>query len=300
MFMVPGVASAARAVTGTMSLRTMSSSPHPVSVGSVSIGQPGLDRNAVAHVLARIAGKAGAVLRTFAGPRCPKQTKPDGSPVTAADVASQALILEELAAAFPQWPVVSEEQAEHAERKRGATFFLVDPLDGTRAFLAGGTDYCVLIALIANGAPIAAAIHAPACGKTWWAGEDAFVSPNAALEPVRKLAALPARDQPPIAIVSSVHAGEASRGLCKKMGIADVRCENSALKFARLAEGEADIYPRIGRTMQWDVAAGDALLRALGGGVFGFDGRPLAYGAHDGDWANPDFIATRLPPERMI
>lgn len=220
--------------------------------------------------------------------------KPDGSPVTEADMASQQAILEALTQHYPQWPVVSEED-EQARKTGAGPFFLVDPLDGTKAFLAGRADFCVLIALIENGRPIAGAIHQPVGDHTWWSGAHAYRG-----EPDDQAEILvPTETERAgglIGIVSAEHAAGASSALCASLRIAQVRTENSALKFVRLAEADADIYPRIGRTMQWDVAAGDALLRCLGGGVQTLDGRELVYGATDHGWANPDFVAYRRLP----
>lgn len=255
-----------------------------------------LATDAIARRLAGIAALAGDALMCFRTPECRRVAKPDGSPVTEADLAAEAVILKRLAAEFPQWPAVSEERGVGEGLERGGDFFLVDPLDGTRAFIGGGPDFCVLIALIAGGAPVASAMHAPATGESWWGGASAFKSDTRDFGAIRTLEPLPKRDGGLIAIVSSVHAGTESRVLCTKFDIAEVRSENSALKFARLAEGEADIYPRIGRTMQWDIATGDGLLRALGGGVVDLEGRPLVYGAGAEGWANPDFIAHRRLP----
>ncbi len=255
------------------------------------------DRDSIARVLAEIAAEAGIVLDRCQREGCNSVMKPDGSPVSDADLASQTVILTRLGEAFPQWPAISEESPENRLSGEPEAFFLIDPLDGTRAFLAGAPDYCVLIALISAGEPIAGAVHAPATGHSWWAGHSAWASDDRAFAQVRPLTARPARANAPIAIISSLHAGESSRAMCGRLGITDIRCENSALKFARLAEGEADIYPRSGRTMQWDVAAGDALLRATGGGIFDLDGRRLRYGEDASGWANPDFIALRVLPE---
>lgn len=251
------------------------------------------NRDKIARMLAEFAAEAGDVLRRFREGRCGSATKPDGSPVSEADIASERLLLTRLGEAFPQFAIISEENAESHSRAPEEPFFLVDPLDGTKAYLGGGEDFCVLLALVRQGEPVAGAVHAPASGRSWWAGDLAFHTADRNFEIVEPVRLCPRRREGRIAIISSVHAAEASRLLCRKLAVSEVRQENSALKFARLAEGEADIYPRIGRTMQWDVAAGDAILRALGGGVFGLDGRHLSYGARVSGWDNPDFIALR-------
>lgn len=255
--------------------------------------------NKVARTMAEIAAEAGVELCRIQACGCGSMLKPDGSPVSDADIAAEAIISARLSAAFPEVPVISEENAVSHETGGAECFFLVDPLDGTKAFLAGAPDFCVLIALIVRRVPVAAAIHAPATGQSWWAGQAGFSAQDRQFSGVRQLAAHPARVGGQIAIVSSQHAGGTSQNMCDKLGITEVRRLNSALKFVRLAEGEADIYPRLGRTMQWDVAAGDALLRAIGGGVFDLDGRPLRYGAGVDGWANPEFIAIRAQPDPL-
>lgn len=270
---------------GTTSDRTAILTPEKWSSGAL---------DDVARRLAEIAAEAGLTLDALQRNGCSSQFKADGSPVSEADLAAEAIISAQLSRLFPDVSVVSEENAASHAVNCGGSFFLVDPLDGTRAYLAGAPDYCVLIALIQDHVPVAAAIHAPATGQSWWAGRSAYTCATRDFGDARVLAPHPPRTGPQIAVVSSLHAGEASRALCRSLDVGEIRCENSALKFTRLAEGEADIYPRVGRTMQWDIAAGDALLRALGGGVFDLEGRPLRYGLAASGWANPDFIAIRV------
>lgn len=265
----------------------------PVAGSSPAIRPEGrLD--AIARAIAVIAAEAGGVLDCFRSGPCARSEKSDGSPVSEADIAAEKLIHARLSAAFPDIPIVSEEQGTSHAAVPLPAFFLVDPLDGTRPFLAGQPDFCVLIALIEAGAPVAGAIHAPALDRCWWAGEHAYAAQGPGLsDPVR---IEPRPEGMAVAIVSRDSAGDESRGLCSELGAREILRENSALKFARLADGEADIYPRRGRTMQWDIAAGDALLRALGGGIFDLDGRPMVYGAGALGWANPHFIAYRRRP----
>lgn len=252
--------------------------------------------NALAAMLAGIARDAGDLLLKFRADGYSVTRKADGSPVTQADLASEALILAALAAAMPGCPVISEESAPVRQTGDIRRFLLVDPLDGTKGYLAGGSDFCVLIALIENGIPVAGAIDAPARGKTWWAGERAFESDDRRSLAGVAMQALPARAGPLIAAASLLHDAEESRALCLALGAPQILQENSALKFTLLARGEADIYPRPGRTMQWDVAAGHALLRALGGSLSGLDGAPLTYGSGDDGWAMKPFIARRIAP----
>lgn len=258
------------------------------------------ERNGIARDLARIARQAGEVLTCFRSDECRRVLKPDGSPVSEADIASEAEIRQHLSATFPQWSIVSEENAASHDNACGATFFLVDPLDGTRAFLNGGSDFCVLIALVSGGVPLAGAIYCPSTTECWWAGAEAYHSSASDFSTAQRLGAKPVRQGGRIATISSLHAEGANAGMCGKFGITEIRKENSALKFARLAEAGADIYPRMGRTMQWDVAAGDALLRAVGGGVYTLDGVPLRYGARESGWENPDFVAFRRAEDQIL
>jgi 3'(2'), 5'-bisphosphate nucleotidase len=249
------------------------------------------DPDAVAGALRQIAEGAGVGLKAHQAAGCPTRLKDDGSPVTQADIESEAFILAALARQFPDIAVISEENAASHTLATPPRYFLVDPLDGTRAFIEGRPDYAVLIAYVEKGIPLAGVVHVPAQGLSWWAGRQAHAA--SAGGATRRLTPLAQRFKAPRGVISAHHAVGESHALCARLGIDIAHVENSALKFGRLAEGEVDCYPRPGRTMQWDVAAGDALLRALGGGVFMLDGQRLPYGAGALGWANPAFIAWR-------
>lgn len=253
-------------------------------------------RAEIAFSLATFASEAGVILDRLQKSGCASRSKADGSPVSEADLQSEALIAARLAAAYPDIPVISEEKTQEFAIDPQKPFFLVDPLDGTRAFLAGLPEYCILIALIEKGAPVLGAIHAPATGATWWGGNKVHASADRGFSQIRTIAPRPERPDGQIAIISRESARESSEALCEHLNVSEIRLENSALKFVRMLEGEADLYPRAGRTMQWDIAAGDALLRLLGGGVFDLSGNPLCYGQGEQGWANPDFIALRAQP----
>ena len=270
------------------------------------------DLDACAYRLAQIAQDAGCLLQDMRKAPLTPRMKDDDSPVTAADLASEAVILAALARDFPDIPVVSEENApgqQVSASHQGQTrrFFLVDPLDGTKAYIAGGADFCVLIALIEDGIPVAGALHAPISGQTWWVGAHVYraVTPSDSAQgsakiqnaTIQRVFAAQTDRTSCIAMTSAYHAQAESLALCTQLGVSDIRHENSALKFIRLALGEADFYPRPGRTMQWDVAVGDAILRALGGGILSLEGKPLPYGYGAEGWANPGFIAYRKKPE---
>ena len=255
--------------------------------------------------------KAGAeILRVYATDFA-VVTKGDASPVTEADARAEAVILAGLKALAPGIPVVAEEEA--AAGRIPATdgrFFLVDPLDGTKEFISRNGEFTVNIALIDNGVPVLGAVYAPALGQLYWGGPDgAFMAdvkdgfPGLA-RPIRVRTA-PAEGVS--AVGSRSHGGAETQAYLDAFSVADFVSAGSSLKFCLVASGRADLYPRMGRTMEWDTAAGDAILRAAGGRVETMDGRPLLYGKRnkgpgsnseaiaqlkgDSDFANPFFIA---------
>ncbi|MET0258222.1 MAG: 3'(2'),5'-bisphosphate nucleotidase CysQ [Methylobacterium sp.] len=225
--------------------------------------------------------------------------KADGSPVTAADREAEALILAALHRFDPGIPVVAEEEAEAGRLPEGEAdrFFLVDPLDGTREFVGRNGDFTVNIALIEHGAPVAGIVFAPVCGRLFLgeggrAFEAAVEDGHAGtLRPIAVRAA-PAR---PVAVASRSHRTPETGDWLDRHAITHTVSRGSSLKFCLLAAGEADVYPRLGRTMEWDTAAGDAVLRAAGGRVVTLDGAPLRYGKRrqprEADYANPHFLA---------
>lgn len=220
--------------------------------------------------------------------------KADGSPVTAADIAAQAAIGEGLSHLAPALPVVSEEQAGQPRAPGAGSYFLVDPLDGTREFIAGRDEYTINIALMTNGAPILGVIAAPALFLIWrgivgrGAERLAFAADGKILPP----APIRTRKRPPrepVVLVSRSHLDARTQayvdGLPQPRKIA---C-GSAVKFCRIAEGSADIYPRLAPTHDWDVAAGHAIVEAAGGQMRAPDGAPLRYGTEQ--LLIPGFIA---------
>ena len=178
-----------------------------------------------------------------------------------------------------------------------AAFILVDPLDGTREFLAGYNDFTVNIALVRDGAPVAGAVFAPAMERLWFSGRQAFCAPahpgEALPQPENRLL-LRARHAPPrdlVALISRSHLDDRSLDALARLPVGERRPMGSSIKYCLIAEGEADIYPRFGPTMEWDTAAGDAILRAAGGMVLGEDGAPLRYGRAARRFYNDGFIA---------
>jgi 3'(2'), 5'-bisphosphate nucleotidase len=221
-----------------------------------------------------------AVMRVYADP-FEVTHKDDKTPVTEADLASERIIVEMLTAAFPEIPVVSEETVPAAgfECPEARQFWLVDPLDGTREFVARNGEFAVLIGLIENGRPVLGIVHGPALGLTYIAhgpGTAMLQKGGGQFEPIRARASAPEG----IVVVHS-RSHENSRRLAEYFQdrpILERHVCGSALKFGVVAAGDADFYPRFGTTMEWDTAAGQAVLEAAGGHVFGLDGKPLAYG----------------------
>lgn len=250
------------------------------------------DRNALALRLAEAARLSSAVLLRMRSARDVK-VKPDGSPVCSADLAADHAAKTALARLLPDFPVVSEESAEDVAP--APVFILLDPLDGTREFLADGESYCVAIAIIRDGQPIAGAIAAPQLGRLWFAGTDAFtqtVSPEGAAqdEPVR-IAVRQCPAEGPVTLVSRFHGDAVSDRVAVAMGSSATMPVSSAVKFGLIAMGEADLHVRVGQTMEWDIAAGDAILRAAGGVALMLDGSVPSYGRSERHFRNPPFVA---------
>lgn len=247
---------------------------------------------ALAASLAEIARKAGRVLAGFHPLRPQAMAKADQSPVTEADRASEALILAEVAARFPGLRVISEENAESHAASGGEEFLLVDPLDGTRAFIAGTADFCVSLALVRAGVPVLGVLHAPLADETWW-GAGNIRHARGALSASRLLPPRPPRalGDGLVALASHFHGNAETDALLAQAGATRIIRMSSALKFVKLFTGEADFYPRRTPTMQWDIAAGDALMRAAGGGLLDDAGTLLAYGRTEAGWRAPPFLA---------
>lgn len=271
-----------------------------------------VDVAALLATMEGIACAAGRRIVVHAAAAADWTAKPDGSPVTIADKAAEHVIRERLAAEFPGIPVVAEELAAAGGLPvvTGPRFFLVDPLDGTREFVKGSTDYTVNIALVENGEPVAGVIVAPAKGMMFsGAGESATRSTIEADGAVTERTAIRVRRREPgaplAAVVSVSHMNDATRAFVEGIRVASASPVGSSLKFCLLASGAADIYPRFGQTMQWDTAAGEVILRAAGGVTLTPLGEPLTYGSGGcasggGDaYRNPDFVAYAGPRSEL-
>jgi 3'(2'), 5'-bisphosphate nucleotidase len=206
------------------------------------------------------------------------ETKMDESPVTVCDRAAERIILDALTSAAPGVPVIAEEEVAAGRiPAHGDIYFLVDPLDGTKEFVRGGDDYTVNIGLIVGGAPRLGVVYQPACGRLWGGlvGEGAFLDDGSGRIPIRTRELGEER----AAVASKSHFNQATADYLEQaVGACGHVSVGSSLKFCIVAEGRADIYPRLSPTSEWDTAAGHAVLLAAGGRVDGPDGNPLGYG----------------------
>lgn len=237
-----------------------------------------------------IAEQASAVILQHYTQGTTVSTKADASPVTAADEAGEAVILAALRELTPNVPIVAEEAVSRGEIPDvgDGAFWLVDPLDGTKEFISKNGEFTVNIGLIDHKRPVLGVVLAPARGLAWWgaAGQGASRREGGEVQ------AIAVRKRPPqgaVAVASRSHRDAETDDWLAKEGIADTVSAGSSLKFCLVAEGRADVYPRFGPTMEWDTAAGDAVLRAAGGHVETTDGAPFLY-VKPG-FRNPGFIA---------
>ena len=217
--------------------------------------------------------------------------KRDGSPVTEADRAAHAIIVEGLTRAAPEIPVLSEESAEtdYASRAGWERFWLVDPLDGTKEFVSRNGEFTVNIALIERGAPVLGVVHVPVTGVTYLGARGIGAFRRDADGARAAIHARP-RGARLRVVASRSHADAALHEYIMRLGEHDVVSMGSSLKFCLIAEGAADVYPRLGPTMEWDTAAAQAVVEAAGGRVVGPDNRPLRY--NKSSLLNPWLIAS--------
>lgn len=242
----------------------------------------------------RLAEVAGAAIMAVYGREFDVTHKGDASPVTEADHAAEDIIVAGLRALDPTIPIVAEESMAKGQGPAavGRVFWLVDPLDGTKEFIRRNGDFTVNIALIEDGKPVLGVVYAPARAKLYGGiiGQGAtrrdLSEKAAAATPIRVRRA---DEKALVAVASKSHRTPETDIYLNNLPISDSRSAGSSLKFCLVAEGSADIYPRFGTTMEWDTAAGDAVLRAAGGAVTTFDGKALVYGKPG--FANPYFLA---------
>jgi 3'(2'), 5'-bisphosphate nucleotidase len=241
--------------------------------------------------LEAIARRAGEVILEVYRGDFDARTKADASPVTEADERAEAVIVAALRALTPAIPVVAEEEVARGGCPAvGPRFWLVDPLDGTKEFISRNGEFTVNIALVQGGAPVLGVVLAPALGRLF----SGAVGAGAVLEDAAGRRAIAVRPVPAagLTVVGSRSHGDAA-ALDAFLGgrkVAALSAAGSSLKFCLLAAGEADLYPRLGRTMEWDIAAGHAVLAAAGGRVTRLDGTPMTYGKPG--FENPHFVAS--------
>lgn len=249
--------------------------------------------------LARIAFAAGQIIMPYFLGECEVTEKEDSSPVTQADQDAEALILRELKVLCPDLPILAEEEVAAGRiPDLGDVFACVDPLDGTREFIGKRKDFTVNIGIIAHGKTIAGVIYAPAHGTLYvahpesapWKAELAHDTAWAMPAQRETLSTRP-RAEKLVAIASRSHRTPETDAILDEYNAADIISAGSSLKFCLVAEGKADFYPRMGRTMEWDTSAGQAIVEAAGGRVTLGDGEtPLAYQKAERSYDNPHFL----------
>jgi 3'(2'), 5'-bisphosphate nucleotidase len=261
---------------------------------------PVIDRDAAAALMApltELVVRAGAAILAVDRGTMATSGKADGSPVTEADMAADHVIADGLARLLPEVRTLSEERTHLAKLPYTSSFFLIDPLDGTKEFLAGRDEFTVNLALVTDGIPLLGIVGAPALGLIWRGlvgrgAERLVILSGAASSPVPiHTRTAPVAGKPWVAAVSRSHGDERTEafidarpgGLRKSLG--------SAVKFCRVAEGEVDIYPRLAPTCEWDVAAGHAVVTAAGGRITDSRGAALRFGVGRDDFIVPEFIA---------
>lgn len=239
--------------------------------------------------------RAGAAILAINRAAMKVDGKLDGSPVTEADLAADRILAEGLAWLVPEVPALSEERAQSPEPRDTESFFLIDPLDGTKEFVAGRDEFTVNLALVSNGAPLMGIIGAPALGLVWRGlvgrgAERLSTSEPSRSQPIRTRS-LPRPGEPWVVAVSRSHADSRTEAFIAARPGVIRNTLGSALKFGRVAEGQADIYPRLAPTSEWDVAAGHALVTAAGGRITDAHGAPVRFGSARTGFIVPEFIA---------
>jgi 3'(2'), 5'-bisphosphate nucleotidase len=261
----------------------------------------------LAEMLLPVALEAGRVQMHHFRQGVAVQTKSDATPVTAADQESEAVILAALARIAPSVPVVAEEAMADGEPPLiGATFFLVDPLDGTREFIAGRGEFTINIALVVDGHAVFGLVYAPVTHDLFVttgpnSAVRAMVTPDSGITSLAAAGTTPIAARVPnpqalVALASRSHMNAETEAFLARYAIAERRSAGSSLKFCLVAAGEADVYPRAGRTNEWDTAAGHAILSASGGRMTQLNGAPFRYGKSAERFRNPDYVAWGAGP----
>ena len=265
--------------------------------GNPALPSP-IDRHAAADLMApltELVVLAGSAILKVDRARMRIEGKTDGSPVTEADLAADRIIADGLARIAPDIPALSEERATSAGSGGSAAFFLIDPLDGTKEFVAGRNEFTVNLALVVNGTPLIGIIGAPALGLIWrglvgQGAERLTANGSGPAEPIHTRP-FPQPNTPWVAAVSRSHGDAATEAFIEARPGAVRQMLGSAVKFAKVAEGAVDIYPRLAPTREWDVAAGHAIVTAAGGKITDAKGADLRFGEGAKDFLVPGFIA---------
>ena len=244
---------------------------------------------ALEAILLPLAREAGKAIMDVYATNFEARSKDDDSPVTEADLAADRIIVARLEKAFPDIAVVTEERASSHEGERPSRFFLIDPLDGTKEFVKRGGDFTVNIALIDNGVPVRGVVFAPALDRMFWTTDNGTAMLQEGDSTAKAISVAAPNNAALRVVATKSHKNPETEEYISRYQVSDYKSAGSSLKFCLLATGEADLYPRLGPTMEWDTGAGDAVLRAAGGFVDRMEGGPVVYGKSD--LYNPHFVA---------
>jgi 3'(2'), 5'-bisphosphate nucleotidase len=259
-----------------------------------------LDELALAFAV--LASEAGQVVMDVYATDFEVRRKADLSPVSEADEAAEALLVPGVEKLLPGVPILAEEAVSRdglvGHQFSGSEFVLIDPLDGTKEFVSRNGEFTVNVALVRDGVPVAGCVYAPALDRMYIGGTSAATGPVRPGDVVSDLEPMTTRPYPAplVAVASRSHRDAATDAFLADLGVVETRSAGSSLKFCLVAEGAADVYPRFGPTMEWDTAAGDAVLRAAGGTVVNPDGSPFHYGKAAEGFRNGAFVAWGGPP----
>ena len=259
-----------------------------------------MDRMQLRETLMQLVRKAGVAIMTVYAQDFGVETKADDSPLTEADMSSHRVLVAGLEALSPALPIISEESGlvDFATRQRWPRYWLIDPLDGTKEFIAKNGEFTVNVALMENGRPTLGCVGVPAQDMLYVGDVERGVAERIDADGAHAIKARAMRSGRPVAAVASRrHGGERLELLLKaletSLGAIELKNVGSALKLCLVAQGDADLYPRLGPTSEWDIAAAEAVLVAAGGAVTTFDGAPLQYNKLD--ILNPEFLAVADP-----
>jgi 3'(2'), 5'-bisphosphate nucleotidase len=267
-------------------------------MNEANVSGPVIDRDTAAALMEPLTDlviRAGAAILAVNRHAMKVDGKQDGSPVTEADLAADHIIAEGLARLLPAIPAVSEERTDLAKSSYHGSFFLIDPLDGTKEYISGRDEFTVNLALVTHGTPLLGIIGAPALGLIWrgLVGQGAqrlTTSGSAAAKPIHTRR-LPQPGDGWVAAVSRSHGDARTEAFIDKRPGATRTALGSAVKFGRVAEGSVDIYPRLAPTSEWDIAAGHAIVTAAGGKITDGQGAEVRFGVGPKDFIVPEFIA---------